>query len=127
MIIGIGTDIVDVSRFQRHVDQPDSSLLRRIFTDQERAYCNARKSGAAACFAARFAAKESFLKALGTGLSDGISWHDMEVVNKELGKPELRLSRRAEELFRERGGTNLFLSLSHDGGCAVAMVVLESL
>ncbi len=127
MIIGIGTDIVGIPRFQRHVDAPDSSLLRRIFTDQERAYCIARKSGAAACFAARFAAKESFLKALGTGLSDGISWHDMEVVNDELGKPELRLSRRAEELFRERGGTNLFLSLSHDGGCAVAMMVLESL
>ena len=56
MIIGIGTDIVDVSRFQRHVDQPDSSLLRRIFTDQERAYCNARKGGAGACFAPPFPA-----------------------------------------------------------------------
>ena len=127
MIIGIGTDIVDVTRFQRHVDEPDSALLRRLFTDQERAYCNARKSGAAACFAARFAAKEAFLKALGTGLRDGISWHDMEVINDGLGKPDLRLCARVEELFREKGGATLFLSLSHDSGCAVAMVVLESL
>lgn len=127
MIIGIGTDIAQVSRFRRHVDEPDSPLLRRIFTDRERAYCNARKSGAAACFAARFAAKEAFLKALGTGLRDGISWHDMEVVNDRLGKPELFLYAGAEELLRKKGGKRLFLSLSHDGGCAVAMVVLESL
>jgi holo-[acyl-carrier protein] synthase len=127
MIIGIGTDIVGITRFRRHVDEPDSSLLRRVFTDRERAYCNARKNGAAACFAARFAAKEAFLKALGTGLRDGISWHDMEVVNDRLGKPELHLSAGAEEQFRKRGGERIFLSLSHDGGSAVAMVVLESL
>ncbi len=127
MIIGIGTDIVEIGRFQRHVDQPDSSLLRRLFTDQERDYCRGRGVGAAACFAARFAAREAFLKALGTGLRDGISWHDMEVVNDRQGKPDLALSGKAGELFREMGGRRLFLSLSHDGGSAVAMVVLESL
>lgn len=126
MIFGIGTDIADIGRFQRFLDDDNAPLLRRLFTEGERAACLARKRGAAACLAARFAAKEAFLKALGTGLRDGLSWHDMEVVNDDLGKPELNLSGRARELYRERNIGRLFLSLSHDGGCAVAMVVLEA-
>ena len=73
----------------------------------------------------RFAAKESFLKALGTGLRDGISWLDMEVVNNELGRPDLVLSGKAAELSAAAGIGRIFLSLSHDAGCAVATVVLE--
>jgi holo-[acyl-carrier protein] synthase len=124
MICGIGTDIVAIGRFQRFVDEGNTSLLQRIFTEQERAYCSVRKN-CAASYSARFAAKEAFLKALGTGLRDGISWHDIEVANDSLGKPELILSGKAIELFLARGLSTAFLSLAHDNGTAIAMVVLE--
>jgi len=124
MIAGIGVDIVSIKRFQRFVDQGNNALLQRVFTEQERSFCSARKS-CAASYSARFAAKESFLKALGTGLRDGISWHDIEVANDRLGKPELILSGRAMELFLSLGLSTAFLSLTHDGDSAVAMVVLE--
>ena len=124
MIYGIGTDIVDISRFQRFVDNNNTTLFQRLFTERERAVCSAKRSSAS-CYAARFAAKEAFLKALGTGLRDGISWQDMEVVNNDLGKPDLNLTGRARELFREKKISNLFLSLSHDANSAIAMVVLE--
>lgn len=125
MIYGIGTDIVAIDRFQRFIDEGNTPLLGRLFTAHEREVCGARK-GAAACYAARFAAKEAFLKALGTGLRDGISWHDLEVVSDGLGKPSLVVSGRAEEMFREKRLTASHLSLSHDGGNAIAMVLLEA-
>ena len=125
MIYGIGTDIVEISRFQRFLDDDNAALLQRLFTGRERDVCAAKRSSAT-CLAARFAAKEAFLKALGTGLRDGISWQEMEVVNDELGKPELVLTGRAHEIYRDRNLANLFLSLSHDGGYAIAMVVLEA-
>jgi holo-[acyl-carrier protein] synthase len=124
MIFGTGIDIVDISRFERFVKEDNQPLFRRVFTTQEQAYC-AEKRHSAQHFALRFAAKEAFLKAVGTGLRDGISWRDMEVVNDPLGKPELKLYGRAEELFREKGMKRVLLSLSHDGGYAVASVILE--
>ena len=126
MISGIGTDIVAIERFQRFVDDNNSTLLQRLFTERERALCSARKHSAS-CYAARFAAKEAFLKALGTGLRDGISWQDMEITLNDAGKPELLLSGRAREIFTTQGLGTTFLSLSHDGGNAIAMVVLETL
>ncbi len=125
MIIGIGTDIVAIKRFQRFVDENNTAILHRLFTKLELEYCSVKKS-AAASYAARFAAKEAFMKALGTGLRDGLSWQDMEVVNDSHGKPELYLSGRAQELFEVRGISKTFLSLSHDGDNALAMVVLET-
>ncbi|MBC8017027.1 MAG: holo-[acyl-carrier-protein] synthase [Verrucomicrobia bacterium] len=126
MISGIGTDIVAIERFQRFVDHNNIALLQRLFTERERTLCSARKNSAS-CYAARFAAKEAFLKALGTGLRDGISWQDLEVTHTDLGKPELLLTGRAREIFATQGVSNAFLSLSHDGGNAIAMVVLETL
>ena len=126
MIYGIGTDIVAVERFQRFMDSGNSALIERLFTLDERAKCGGRKD-AASCLAARFAAKEAFLKALGTGLRDGISWLEMEVSNNDLGKPELALSGKAAGQFRLKELVRIHLSLSHDGGNAVAMVVLETL
>jgi len=125
MIYGIGTDIVAVERFQRFIDSGNSALIERLFTPAERSRCEKRKD-AASCLAARFAAKEAFLKALGSGLRDGLSWQDMEVLNDELGKPELKLSGKAAELFQAHGLKRVHLSLSHDGGNAIAMVVVES-
>lgn len=126
MISGIGTDIVAIDRFQRFVDDNNSALLQRLFTERERALCSARKQSAS-CYAARFAAKEAFLKALGTGLRDGLSWQDMEITLNDSGKPELLLIGRAQEIFAAQGITSIFLSLSHDGGNAIAMVILETL
>lgn len=124
MIHGIGVDIAAINRFQRFLDEDNQTLLQRLFTERERALCASRKERAG-CLAARFAAKEAFLKALGTGLRDGISWLDMEVANDELGKPELVLSGKAKVLCHEKGLGPVFLSISHDSGSAVAMVVLE--
>ena len=126
MISGIGTDIVAIERFQRFVDQNNIALLQRLFTERERTLCSARKNSAS-CYAARFAAKEAFLKALGTGLRDGISWQDLEITRNDLGKPGLLLTGRAREIFATQGLGSAFLSLSHDGGNAIAMVVLEKL
>lgn len=124
MIYGIGTDIAATDRFQRFIDQGNHALLERLFTSQELSTCRSRKD-AASCLAARFAAKEAFLKALGTGLRNGISWQDIQVVNDALGKPELVLSGKAAEQFQARNLNRSLLSMSHDGGHAVAMVVLE--
>lgn len=126
MISGIGTDIVAIERFQRFVDENNNALLQRLFTDRERTLCSARKNSAS-CYAARFAAKEAFLKALGIGLRDGISWQDMEITLDEMGKPALLLTGRAGEIYVQQGLKSSFLSLSHDGGNAIAMVVLETI
>lgn len=124
MIFGTGIDLVDISRFERFVAQNNVPLFQRLFTAGELAYCAAKKNSAQH-YALRFAAKEAFLKALGTGLREGLSWRDMEVVHDSYGKPELRLSGEAERLFVSKGLSGCFLSLSHDGNCAVASVILE--
>ncbi len=124
MIFGTGIDIVDISRFERFVRENNEPLFNRVFTEGERAYCTARKRSAQH-YALRFAAKEAFVKALGTGLGDGISWKEMEVVNDPSGKPDLNLTGRAAELFRQHGLNRVFLSLSHDGNYAIASVILE--
>ena len=124
MIYGVGVDIAAISRFERFVREENVSLFERLFTPAEREYCTARRRSAQH-YALRFAAKEAFLKALGTGLRDGLSWQDVEVVNDALGKPELKLSGRSLELFAGKDLTAIHLSLSHDGDSAVAMVVLE--
>jgi len=125
MISGIGIDTVEIARFRRFLDEGNQAIIERLFTTGERGRCSARKD-AASCYAARFAAKEAFLKALGSGLRDGISWHDMEVVNNESDKPALLLTGRAREILEKQGSGTVLLSLSHDGGQAVAMVVLEA-
>lgn len=125
MILGIGIDTVEISRFQRFLDEDNQALLNRLFAPAEQEYCRPRKQ-AASCLAARFAAKEAFVKALGTGLRDGICWTEIAVGNDQLGKPFLKLSGRALQLFSEQGATAAHLSLSHDGGHAVAQVILEA-
>lgn len=125
MIYGIGTDVVAIERFQRFMDNGNSAIIERLFTPAERSRCGSRKD-TPSCLAVRFAAKEAFLKALGTGLRDGLSWLDMEVSNNALGKPELVLSGKAAERFQVAELTGIHLSMSHDGGSAIAIVVLES-
>lgn len=124
MILGIGIDTVEIARFQRFIDEGNQALMQRLFTFMEQEYCLNRKQ-AAASFAARFAAKEALLKALGTGLRNGLSWTEIEVRTTISGKPEFHLSGRSRQIFEEHGAQVSHLSLSHDGANAIAMVVLE--
>lgn len=125
MILGTGIDTVEIARFQKFLDEDNQPLLNRLLTATELAYCCPKKQSAS-CLAARFAAKEAFVKAMGTGLRDGMSWTEMEVVNDQLGKPSLRFSGRTQQLLAKHGTAKVHLSLSHDGGHAVAVVILEA-
>ena len=125
-IIGIGTDLAKIERFRTFVVNKMTALLERLFTLGEREYAFAKKDPAPH-LAARFAAKESCLKAFGLGLREGIGWHDMEVVPDELGRPDLHLSGRAAEIAAVKQVKVVHLSYSHDGDYAVATVILERL
>ena len=100
-------------------------LRERVFTEEERAYCDSRGTSAPQHYAARFAAKEAAFKALRTGWRDGLSWHHVEVTANEAGAPLLQLSGHARTLFEALGATHAHLSLSHTGEHAVAQVVFE--
>ncbi|HKJ04759.1 MAG TPA: holo-ACP synthase [Geopsychrobacteraceae bacterium] len=123
-VIGIGVDLTRIERFQKFLDKNNLAVIRRIFTEEEQQYSLANRQ-AASHLAVRFAAKEAFLKALGTGLRMGIRWHDVCVIRDDLGCPSLQLAGRAAELLAERGGRRTHLSYSHDGLYGVATVVLE--
>jgi len=97
----------------------------RVFTAAERQYCDRRGAQAAQHYAARFAAKEAAFKALGTGWSGGLGWHEVEVVSKDSGVPTLVLGGSALELFERAGATHAHLSLSHTSEHAVAQVIFE--
>lgn len=126
MILGIGVDIIDATRFTRWLDDP--YLLGRYFRPEEIVAVQEKGAGARQSLAARFAAKEAFGKALGTGLQ-GFSLKDVEVASSRNGKPELFLHGPALSLVEGRAAPDdarVHLSLSHDGDLAVAMVVLEA-
>lgn len=122
MIFGIGFDLIEVARIKKSI--ANDSFVKKIFTGQEAEYCLG-KAVPAQSFAARFAAKEAFLKALGTGWRRGIGFNEIETVNDELGKPSLVLHGKAKEVAAELGITNLFVSLTHLKEIAGANVVLE--
>jgi holo-[acyl-carrier protein] synthase len=124
-ILGTGVDLTHIPRFQRFVREQKTALLVRLFTPAKREYALAHKDPAP-YFAVRFAAKEAYLKALGTGLRAGLSWQQIEVVRDELGCPSLRLRGRALEMLAEKGAARTHLSYSHDGEYGVASVILES-
>jgi holo-[acyl-carrier protein] synthase len=115
VIVGVGTDVVEIARFARRPRR----FLERLFTAAERKYCDGRASSAAS-YAARFAAKEAVLKALGTGLTRAMRWRDVEVVRAASGRVEAKL---AGEVARRARGLTIQLSISHAGGVAVAVAV----
>ena len=124
MIIGIGTDLAEVPRIRRSIESYGDRFLQRIYTERERAY-SSRKANAAERFAARFAAKEAGMKAIGTGLRHGITWKDFEVVNEPSGRPTLVLSGVAKQIADRLGARRISLSLTHTAAMAFAVVVLE--
>lgn len=122
MIVGIGLDVVHVSRLERWRKTP--GLFERYFNPEELAAALSRGSTAMVSLAARFAAKEAFGKAIGTGLS-GITLKNILVVNNHNGKPCMRLFGNAKDAFDRAGGSIIHLSLTHERDNALAMVVIE--
>lgn len=124
MIVGLGTDLIDVDRVEQKL-RDDPGLAEELFTPSEIRYCEG-KHQPAQHFAARFAAKEALLKALGTGWRDGLSWREIEIHHDELGRPLMVLSGKVEELARDRNVLRIHVSLTHTASHAAACVILES-
>jgi holo-[acyl-carrier protein] synthase len=124
VIVGIGIDVVEIARVRRLRERWGERFLARVFTREERAYAERRRDPAEH-LAARFAAKEATLKALGTGLSMGVRWREMEVRRAPGGPPTLALSGRTAALGAARGIRRLHVSLTHDAGVALAQVLAE--
>src|SRR6266851_2630101 len=125
MVLGLGTDLMETRRVQESIDRYGDRFLERIFTPEEIAYCQRKRKNAAESFAARFAAKEAGAKALGTGISRGVSWKEFEVRREASGRPTLHLSGRAAERAEAMGVVRTELSLTHSRSTAMALVVLE--
>lgn len=123
MILGIGTDIIEVDRIKKHIEA-GFGFKEKVFTLNEIAYCEA-KTNKAQNYAARFSAKEAFLKAVGTGLRHGLAFTDIEVVNDALGKPEMRLHGKALEHIKKLGVKNIQISLTHLRDWVNAIVIIE--
>jgi holo-[acyl-carrier protein] synthase len=124
MIVGTGVDISEVARVQRAMERFGNRFLTRVFTPDEVRYCMA-KANAAERLAARFAAKEAGMKAIGTGLHFGVTWQDVEVVRLPGGRPTLRFTGKAAEFAARLGYKHAHLSLTHTKEHAMAFVVLE--
>ena len=121
-LIGLGLDVTEISRITYMLERYGARFKQRIYTDGEIAYCERRKA-AASSFAARFAAKEAAMKALGTGRSRGVLWRDIEVV-RTYGPPHLRFHGGAARRFAEMNGTGSLLTLTHARELAIAQVIL---
>lgn len=123
MIIGTGVDIVKNQRIADLIDKYGENFLKRIYREKEINYCSSRAQ-ATASFAARYAAKEALFKALGTGMRKN-SWQDIEVVNNELGKPEIKLFGKTADYAAQLEVENIFLSMSHEKDYSIAQIILE--
>jgi holo-[acyl-carrier protein] synthase len=124
VIVGLGVDMEEVSRIREVISRHGRIFLDRIFTSAEVAYCE-RHRDPAERYAARFAAKEATMKALGTGWSKGVRWRDIEVTRKPGGRPTIVLHGIAREHAERLGARHLSLSLTHTGNFALAEVILE--
>ena len=130
MIIGLGSDLIDIRRIERALERFGERFVNRVFTDIERAKSDRLKERVAS-YAKRFAAKEACSKALGTGFSHGVFWRDMGVVNLPGGKPTIRLTggalARLEDMTPDRHGAQIHLTITDDFPLAQAFVIIEAL
>ena len=125
MIAGTGIDIVAIARFRDVLERQGDRFIQRVFTAAEQEYCGGRRDPVPH-YAARFAAKEAFLKALGTGWAGGIRWQDVEILREPGAAPMVRVHGLAATIAEERGVRVMQVSLSHSDEAAVATVLLES-
>jgi holo-[acyl-carrier protein] synthase len=121
---GIGVDVVKVERLLGALERFGERFEKRLYTDDELAYCRSHKDPLPH-LAARFAAKEAAFKAIGTGLSNGVGWKMAEVIQPGGQQPRLAFHGAALERFQSLGASHAHLSLTHDGGLAIACVVIE--
>jgi holo-[acyl-carrier protein] synthase len=130
VIIGIGSDLIDISRIEKTLERHGERFIARVYTDIERARSERRKQRAAS-YAKRFAAKEACAKALGTGLSRGVFWRDMGVVNLPSGKPTMHLTGGAAEMLARltppKHRAVIHLTITDDFPLAQAFVIIEAL
>jgi holo-[acyl-carrier protein] synthase len=124
MIVGSGIDLVEIDRIQHSVERYGARFLNKVYTVAEQAYC-LKKRNSAESLAARFAAKEAGAKALGTGMSRGVTWLEIEVVRQPGGRPTLRFHGRAAERARNLNALHTALSITHTATVAMASVILE--
>ncbi|MGM9561072.1 MAG: holo-ACP synthase [Phascolarctobacterium sp.] len=122
MLIGVGCDVIEIARVRKAIER--DAFLQRVFAKEEIAYCMSRGAQAAASFAARFAAKEAVLKALGTGLRGG-ELQEIVITNDALGKPSVQLLGYHAELAAQLGVNNIAISMSHSRETAMAYVIME--
>lgn len=121
-VLGIGVDLVDCDRIERMLTEHGQAFLDRVYTPLEQAYCD-RSRNRVERLAARYAAKEAVLKALGTGMREGMSWTEIEVGHDALGAPTVTLAGVVAREASGRGIARLAISLSHAGGLAMAEVI----
>jgi holo-[acyl-carrier protein] synthase len=126
-IVGVGLDITEVERIRRALDDPRTGrrFRARVFSTGEQAYCEARRRAKYESYAARFAAKEATMKALGTGWGRGVRWLDVEIVRRGSGPPAVRLHGRGRQRAAAAGVRRFVVSLAHTGAYAVAQVIAE--
>lgn len=125
MIVGIGIDITEVHRIRESIERFGDRFVQRIFTEQEIRYCDS-KLNRFERYAARFAAKEAAMKALGTGWNHGIRWRDCEVARAPGGRPTIIFHGKASDFAKKLRVTNAALSITHTADQAMAQVILES-
>ena len=125
MAVLCGVDIVEIDRIRQSFDSCGEGFRDRVFTENEIKYCESKKMVRFESYAARFAAKEAVSKAFGTGISKGVKWKDMEILNDPQGKPYVVLSEKAREIYEEMNAKGISLSLSHCKSYAVAYAVIE--
>jgi len=125
MIVGLGLDIAEVNRIEEAIARHGAAFLERLFTPAEMEYCERFKNRYER-YAARFAAKEAAMKALGTGWSRGVRWRDIEVAREAGGKPTLRLAGEARAIADRLGVRHIAMTITHSGNLALAQVIFES-
>jgi holo-[acyl-carrier protein] synthase len=125
MIVGLGLDIAEIDRIEAAIARHGAPFLERLFTPSEVAYCQRHKNRYER-YAARFAAKEAAMKALGTGWSQGVRWRDIEVTRERGGKPTLVLAGVAREIADRLGVRHIAMTITHSGNLALAQVIFEN-
>jgi len=125
MIVGSGVDLAEVDRIRKSIERFGTRFVDRIFTPGEIAYVE-KKANRFERYAARFAAKEAGMKAIGTGWKRGVTWHDFEVANLPSGKPTLKLTGVAAEVAAQMRVKNIALSMTHTAQYGMAQVILET-
>ena len=126
MIVGTGVDIAEVPRIRESVERFGERFLRRVFTEGEIAYCERKTVSRFESYAARFAAKEAGMKALGTGWNHGVRWRDIEVVRPRGQRPTIQFHGQAAAFAEKLGAKNIALSITHTSEQALAHVILEA-